>query len=137
MIDLAHPDRIVVARNGSPIILGIGDGEMHVASDAAALVRYTRQVVHLDDGELATVRADGYRTFTSDARATTKTAETVEWTADEYERGAPRALHGQGDPRAARGGPARASAAGSTSASTPSTWAASTWTPGRPARSGG
>jgi len=87
VVDLAHPDRIVVARNGSPIILGVGDGEMHVASDAAALVRYTRQVVHLDDGELATVRADGYRTFTSDSRTTTKTAETVAWTADEYERG--------------------------------------------------
>jgi glucosamine--fructose-6-phosphate aminotransferase (isomerizing) len=87
VVDLAHPDRIVVARNGSPIILGVGDGEMHVASDAAALIRYTRQVVHLDDGELATVRADGYRTFTSDSRTTTKTAETVAWTADEYERG--------------------------------------------------
>ncbi len=47
------PDRIVVARNGSPLILGIGDGEMHVASDTAALIRYTRQVVYLDDGEMA------------------------------------------------------------------------------------
>ncbi|NEE01414.1 glutamine--fructose-6-phosphate transaminase (isomerizing) [Phytoactinopolyspora halotolerans] len=79
-----HPDRIVVARNGSPIILGIGEREMHVASDAAALVRYTRQVVHLDDGELATVRADGYQTFTRHAR-TTKTAITVDWTADDYQ----------------------------------------------------
>src|SRR3954468_18251588 len=87
VIDLDFPDRIVVARNGSPLILGIGDGEMHVASDAAALIRYTRQVVYLDDGELATVRADGYRTFTQDASPTTKTAKTVEWEADEYERG--------------------------------------------------
>ena len=87
VIDLDFPDRIVVARNGSPLILGIGDGEMHVASDAAALIRYTRQVVYLDDGELATVRADGYRTFTQDAAPTTKTAKTVEWEADEYERG--------------------------------------------------
>lgn len=87
VVDLAHPDRIVVARNGSPIILGVGDHEMHVASDAAALVRYTRQVVHLDDGELATVRADGYHTFTADARATKKTAETVEWSEEEYGRG--------------------------------------------------
>ncbi|HZX09052.1 MAG TPA: glutamine--fructose-6-phosphate aminotransferase, partial [Kribbella sp.] len=67
VVDLDFPDRIVVARNGSPLILGIGDGEMHIASDAAALIRYTRQVVYLDDGELATVRADGYRTFTQDA----------------------------------------------------------------------
>ncbi|HEY3003932.1 MAG TPA: glutamine--fructose-6-phosphate transaminase (isomerizing) [Kribbellaceae bacterium] len=87
VVDLEHPDRIVVARNGSPIILGVGEHEMHIASDAAALVRYTRQVVHLDDGELATVRADGYRTFTADARTTTKTAETVEWSEEEYARG--------------------------------------------------
>ncbi|WP_026875956.1 glutamine--fructose-6-phosphate transaminase (isomerizing) [Jiangella gansuensis] len=84
---LAHPDRLVVARNGSPIILGIGEREMHVASDAAALVRYTRQVVHLDDGELATVRADGYQTFTREAR-TTKTAVTVDWSSSEYDKGA-------------------------------------------------
>src|SRR5262249_42901058 len=44
---------------------------MFVASDLAALVRYTRQVVHLDDGEVATVRADGFRTATLDARTTT------------------------------------------------------------------
>jgi glucosamine--fructose-6-phosphate aminotransferase (isomerizing) len=87
VIDLANPDRIVVARNGSPIIIGVGDHEMHIASDAAALVRYTRQVVHLDDGELATVRADGYHTFTADARSTTKQAETVEWSEEEYLRG--------------------------------------------------
>lgn len=83
VLDQAHPDRIVVARNGSPIILGIGDREMHVASDTAALVRYTKQVVHLDDGELATLKADGYQTFTRDAR-TTKTAVTVDWDTSDY-----------------------------------------------------
>ncbi|HEU0041561.1 MAG TPA: glutamine--fructose-6-phosphate transaminase (isomerizing) [Jiangellaceae bacterium] len=86
VIDLMHGDRIVVARNGSPIILGVGDHEMHVASDAAALVRYTRQIVHLDDGELATVRADGFQTFTREAR-TSKTTVTVEWTDEDYDKG--------------------------------------------------
>ncbi|MGH8827361.1 MAG: glutamine--fructose-6-phosphate transaminase (isomerizing), partial [Jiangellaceae bacterium] len=86
VIDLVHGDRIVVARNGSPIILGVGDHEMHVASDAAALVRFTRQIVHLDDGELATVRADGFQTFTREAR-TSKTAITVEWTDEAYDQG--------------------------------------------------
>jgi glucosamine--fructose-6-phosphate aminotransferase (isomerizing) len=80
-----HPDRIVVARNGSPLILGIGDREMHVASDLAALVRYTRQVVHLDDGELATITAGGYSTYTADSRRTTKEPETVELTLDDYD----------------------------------------------------
>ncbi|HEY5988482.1 MAG TPA: glutamine--fructose-6-phosphate transaminase (isomerizing), partial [Streptosporangiaceae bacterium] len=72
VLDARQPDRVVAARNGSPVLLGIGDKEMFVASDVAALVRYTRQVVHLDDGEVATVWADGFRTSTLDARATTK-----------------------------------------------------------------
>jgi glucosamine--fructose-6-phosphate aminotransferase (isomerizing) len=50
----------------------VGDREMFVASDAAAVVRHTDQVVHLDDGELAVVRADGYRTFTLSAEPTHK-----------------------------------------------------------------
>jgi glucosamine--fructose-6-phosphate aminotransferase (isomerizing) len=71
VLDARYPDRVVAARNGSPVVLGIGDKEMFVASDVAALVRYTRQVVHLDDGEVATVRADGFHTSTLDARTTT------------------------------------------------------------------
>src|SRR5712691_9181773 len=50
--DADHPDRIVVARNGSPLILGVGDREMFVASDLSALVRHTTSAVHLDDGKL-------------------------------------------------------------------------------------
>jgi glucosamine--fructose-6-phosphate aminotransferase (isomerizing) len=72
VLDARQPDRVVAARNGSPVVLGIGNKEMFVASDIAALVRYTRQVVHLDDGEVATVRADGFTATTLDARTTTK-----------------------------------------------------------------
>jgi glutamine---fructose-6-phosphate transaminase (isomerizing) len=78
VLDARRPDRIVAARNGSPVVLGIGEREMFVASDLAALVRYTRQVVHLDDGEVATVRPDGFRTSTLDARTTVKTPLTVD-----------------------------------------------------------
>ncbi|MDD7937266.1 glutamine--fructose-6-phosphate transaminase (isomerizing) [Actinomycetospora lutea] len=60
VLDARNPDELVVARNGSPIVLGLGDGEMFVASDVAALVRHTRQVVFLADGELATLTAAGY-----------------------------------------------------------------------------
>jgi glucosamine--fructose-6-phosphate aminotransferase (isomerizing) len=62
VLDVERPQSIVVARNGSPVILGVGEREMFVASDVAALVRHTQNVVHLDDGDVAVVRADGYET---------------------------------------------------------------------------
>ena len=79
IMDAQHPDRIVVARNGSPVLLGVGDKEMFVASDVAALIGYTRQVVYLDDGELATITATGYRTFTLDDRSVPKSPSTIDW----------------------------------------------------------
>jgi glucosamine--fructose-6-phosphate aminotransferase (isomerizing) len=82
-----HPDRIVVARNGSPLIIGVGEHETHVASDTAAIVRYTRQVVHLDDGELATITAGGFNTFTADRQLTHKSPTTLEGSAADYETG--------------------------------------------------
>ncbi|WP_030269289.1 glutamine--fructose-6-phosphate transaminase (isomerizing) [Streptomyces sp. NRRL B-24484] len=87
VVDARQPDRIVVARNGSPIVLGLGEKEMFAASDVAALVRYTRQVVHLEDGELAVVRADGFRTFTEDARTVTRQPSTVDWEVGSYDTG--------------------------------------------------
>jgi glucosamine--fructose-6-phosphate aminotransferase (isomerizing) len=85
VLDERHPDRIVVARNGSPLILGVGEHEMYVASDVAALVRHTTSVVHLDDGELATVTARGYRTFTKDSDDTGRTPVEVDLAAEDLE----------------------------------------------------
>jgi glutamine---fructose-6-phosphate transaminase (isomerizing) len=92
VLDVRHPDELVVARNGSPIVLGIGESEMFVASDVAALVRYTKQVVYLDDAEVATVRAADYRTSSLDERDrsgadTSKVPTTVEAEAGDYELG--------------------------------------------------
>jgi glutamine---fructose-6-phosphate transaminase (isomerizing) len=103
VLDARCPDRIVAARNGSPVVLGIGDKEMFVASDLAALVRYTRQVVHLDDGEVATVRADGFRTTTLDARTTTHEPSVIDadlgsYSADGYTHFMRKDIHEQ--PRA-------------------------------------
>jgi glutamine---fructose-6-phosphate transaminase (isomerizing) len=72
VLDAKRPESLVVARQGSPVILGIGEREMLVASDAAALVRHTRSVVHLDDGELAVLHADRYETSTLEGGATVK-----------------------------------------------------------------
>lgn len=80
-------DRIVVARNGSPVVLGIGEKEMFVASDVAALVAHTRQVVTLEDGQMATLKADDFRTYTTEGSLTTATPTTVEWEAESYDMG--------------------------------------------------
>jgi glucosamine--fructose-6-phosphate aminotransferase (isomerizing) len=60
---LDHPDLIVAARNGSPLVIGLGEGETFLASDSHALVKYTRRVIYLDDGELATLTPAGAETF--------------------------------------------------------------------------
>jgi glucosamine--fructose-6-phosphate aminotransferase (isomerizing) len=78
VLDTRHPDRLVVARNGSPLILGVGDREMFVASDLSALVRHTTTVVHLDDGELATVSATEFRTFSQEQENTEKVPTTID-----------------------------------------------------------
>jgi glutamine---fructose-6-phosphate transaminase (isomerizing) len=78
ILDANHPDRIVVARNGSPLVLGVGDREMFIASDLAALVRHTTSVVLLDDGELATVSASGFKTFSADDEDTRKSPTSIE-----------------------------------------------------------
>jgi glucosamine--fructose-6-phosphate aminotransferase (isomerizing) len=87
VLDSRRPEELVVARNGSPIVLGIGEGEMFVASDVSALVRHTQRVIYLDDGELATLHADDYQTSTMSAESTDKVAITVEVVEDDYRLG--------------------------------------------------
>ncbi|HRK46495.1 MAG TPA: glutamine--fructose-6-phosphate transaminase (isomerizing), partial [Nocardioides sp.] len=87
VVHAAYPDRIVVARNGSPLIIGVGDHEMHVASDLAALVRYTTTVAHLDDGELATLTADGFTTYRHDLSTVARAATEVDVDPAAYDAG--------------------------------------------------
>ncbi|WP_309649234.1 glutamine--fructose-6-phosphate transaminase (isomerizing) [Nocardioides sp.] len=81
------PDRIVVARNGSPLIIGVGDKEMHVASDLGALVRYTTTVAHLDDGEMATLTATGFTTYRQDLTRIAREATEVDVDPSSYDAG--------------------------------------------------
>ena len=81
------PDRLVVARNGSPLIIGVGDKEMYVASDLAALVRHTTTVAHLEDGELATVTSTGFTTYREDMTSTGKEATTLDIDPADYDAG--------------------------------------------------
>ena len=81
------PDRLVVARNGSPLIVGVGDKEMHVASDLAALVRYTTTVAHLDDGEMVTLTAGGFTTWSRDLTGTEGRAQRLDIDPASYDAG--------------------------------------------------
>ena len=81
------PGKIVVARHGSPLLLGIGpDGEYYVASDVAAILSETNQVVYLDDGEMAVLSRDGYQTFALRGGPVTKEVEQVTWDLGEIEK---------------------------------------------------
>jgi len=81
------PEAIVGARKGSPLVLGIGNDEMFLASDINAFVTYTKQVIYLDDNELIVVKKDGYQTKTFERAVVTKNVEEISWAADHIERG--------------------------------------------------
>ncbi len=81
------PDRIVVARNGSPLIVGVGEREMFVASDLAAIVRHTTTVAHLDDGEIATITAGGFTTYRLDLTRTARDVTTLDVDPAAYDAG--------------------------------------------------
>jgi len=87
VIDAQTPGKIVAARNGSPVVLGIGDKEMMVASDVGAFVRHTQQVIYLDDGDIAEINASGYRVIDRHAATAHKQPVAIDWSADTYDKG--------------------------------------------------
>jgi len=74
-----EPGKIVVARRGSPVLLGVGDGEFLVASDASAVLAHTRSVVYLNDGDVAVVTSEGYRVLDREAREQDRAVDDIEW----------------------------------------------------------
>ena len=87
VIDREKPDQIVAARNGSPVVIGIGENEHFVASDVGALILHTQKIAYLDDGEIAVLERDQFRTLSIEGAERTKGVETVDWSAATYEKG--------------------------------------------------
>jgi len=86
VIHADEPDVLVAARNGSPLIVGVGEGEYVVASDASAIIEHTTSVVYLEDNEMATIRSSGMTTSTVDAVPTHKEICRIEWTLEQIEK---------------------------------------------------
>ena len=82
-----EPHRLIAARNASPMVVGAGDGETFIASDVPALLEYTRDVAFLEDGEIAEVRADGYRILDSGTRTVSRPTRRITWDAVAAQKG--------------------------------------------------
>lgn len=83
-----EPDRLIVARRGSPIVIGLGEGETIVASDAAAILAHTNQVIYLDDDDVAVVRAGGLDICTIDSVPVSRAVAELDWDLARAEKGA-------------------------------------------------
>ncbi|MGN0854325.1 MAG: glutamine--fructose-6-phosphate transaminase (isomerizing) [Kiritimatiellia bacterium] len=86
-ISARHPGEMIVARKGSPLVIGIGDGETIVASDVSAIVAYTRQVIYLKDGDIARVTPGGVNVYSLDNAPVSRDVQEVDWELGAIEKG--------------------------------------------------
>lgn len=86
VISKNKPDRIIAARKESPLIIGIGDGENFIASDVPAILKYTKKVIYLEDGEVALLTKDKVEVFDSDGKTRNKNIDVIKWNLDSAQK---------------------------------------------------
>ncbi|MDC0741087.1 glutamine--fructose-6-phosphate transaminase (isomerizing) [Polyangium mundeleinium] len=87
VVSREEPDVVVVARHGSPLVVGLGEGEMLCGSDIPALLAHTRSMIFLEDGDVAELRASGVRCETVSGEVVTRKAKHIDWSPVQAERG--------------------------------------------------
>ncbi|MDA1080857.1 MAG: glutamine--fructose-6-phosphate transaminase (isomerizing) [Gemmatimonadetes bacterium] len=87
VVSSRDPGKIVAARKGSPLLIGIGVGENFLASDPSAVLAHTRNVVYLNDGDVAVIERDAYRVIDRHAATIPHTVDRIQWDLAEIERG--------------------------------------------------
>jgi glucosamine--fructose-6-phosphate aminotransferase (isomerizing) len=86
VISKNEPEKIIAARKESPLIVGIGEGENFIASDVPAILKYTKKVIYLDDGEIAVLTKDNAVIFDSDGSQKRKNIDVIKWTLDSAQK---------------------------------------------------
>ncbi|OIO33804.1 MAG: glutamine--fructose-6-phosphate aminotransferase [Candidatus Omnitrophica bacterium CG1_02_40_15] len=86
VISRNEPDRIIAARKESPLIIGIGEGENFIASDVPAILKYTKNVIYLEDGEVAILTKDKVEVFDSEGESRHKNMDVIKWSLDSAQK---------------------------------------------------
>ena len=87
VVSCDEPGKVVAARQGSPVLLGLGETEFFVASDASAVLEHTRSVTYLDDGDIAVLTPDGYHVIDSDSHVRLRAVDDIAWDLEAIELG--------------------------------------------------
>jgi len=87
ILDKRDPEKLIAVRNFSPLVLGIGDGEYFIASDASAILRHTRNIIYLNDGEMAVLTKTGYQISDFGKNIINREPFVVDWSIEDAQKG--------------------------------------------------